>query len=596
MTRHICFAFLCSLLLLSLLWPAPLAHAANPADVFGVAHADGKYFLAPDEDFLNEGADQVLASGSRVLKLWLNDHSYPWNSHWPADLKTLVDVAQTPYYRAVFAKPFTTIILVAYARGRDEHFFVHGVTDEQAADETRQFYDLTKHLLTAYRGSGKTFVLQHWEGDWAIRDDHQGHIYDANYIPPQESIDGMIRWLNARQEGIKRARDEIKDSDVHVYGAFESNRVEDAMNNKPGAIVNTVLPHTTVDLASYSSYISLTSPDRLAKAVDCLAAHLPPTAVFGQNPHSVYLGEFGYPENGKDGVAGVNGRLNTVIQIVTEKQLPWAVLWQAYCNEPKEDAPKPPLNGKGHNEQLMGYWLARPDGTPSVAWHRYRRLLTTGDSSRATASAIKAKLSPLFHDDFARPDGTEMGPGWKQSAHYGPIGGHLHDHRLELDIANGDTIQWTSDTLDLSDAKVLGRGLRVGEYFEVTVQRLGRHGKCGVELFDSDQLRQAGGMGEEPSPLAAWNRTTWVPMSFDDRGEPLAFDWNQPHTIGVRFDSADGHFATVSHYVDDHYAGSWLILTGNRTLDRVGVFAQSDKSGDRFACTDLAVYGTTGPR
>src|SRR5207248_1970056 len=144
------------------------------------------------------------------LKLWLNDRSYPWNSRWPTDIKSLADLAQTRYYKTVFAKPFTTIILVAYARGREEHYFIHGVSDEQAADETRQFYDLTRHLLTAYRGSGKTFVLQHWEGDWAIRDDHAGHIYDAKYTPPQESIDGMIRWLNARQAGIKRARDEIK--------------------------------------------------------------------------------------------------------------------------------------------------------------------------------------------------------------------------------------------------------------------------------------------------------------------------------------------------------------------------------------------------
>jgi hypothetical protein len=370
------------------------------------------------------------------------------------------------------------------------------------------------------------------------------------------------------------------------------------MQNKPGAIVNTVLPHTIVDLASYSSYISLTSPERLSKAVDYLAAHLPPTAVFGQNSHSVYLGEFGYPENGREGIDGVNGRINTVAQIVKEKQLPWAVLWQAYCNEIKpqpkdatQPAPVPPLNGKGHNDELMGYWLAKPDATPSVAWHRYRQLIIAGGAERSTASSIKAKLASIFNDDFARPDGTNIGPGWKQSAHYGPIGGHLANHKLQLDIADGSTIQWTSDTLDLKDPAILGRGLDVGEYFEVTMARDDHHGHAGVELFDSDQLRQGANMPDDPSALHAWNGTTWVPLSIDDHGAPVAFDWNHPVTLGVRFDSADGHFATFSYYIDNQYAGSWLVRTGNRTLDKIGVFAQSNHSGDRFTFSRLEVFG-----
>ncbi|HSV13989.1 MAG TPA: hypothetical protein VLI90_06990, partial [Tepidisphaeraceae bacterium] len=567
------------------------AHAdGDLSNVLGVAHADGKYFLT-DGDYLNEGADQVAASGSKVLKLWFNPVRYPWNSHWPDKVPAMVDLAQTPYYRAVFAKPFSTIILVAYSFGRDEHYFVNGVTDDQLADETRQFHDLTAYLLTTYRGSGKTFVLQHWEGDWALRDDHTGHIYDDKVTPTQKAIDSMIRWINARQAGISQARAEVKDSDVHVYGACEANRVEDSMAGRPG-VANSVLPHTTVDLASYSSYVSLTSPDRLSKAVDYLAGQLPPTAAFGQNPHSIYLGEFGYPENGDLGAAGVNDRINTVVQVVKAKQLPYAILWQTYCNEIKKDVTAaPPLNGPGNNDKFKGYWLVKPDGKPSVAWHRYRQLIITSDDSRATASAIKAKLSPVFHDGFARPDGADIGPGWTQSAHYGPIGGHLANHQLQLDIADGTTIQWTSDTLDLTNDKILGRGMNVGEYFEVKMQRHANRGMCGVELFDSDQLRQGSAMPDTPAPLHAWDGTTWTPLSIDAKGQPVAIDWNQPHTLGVRFDSADGHFDTFSYYIDNTYAGSWLVKTGNRTLDKIGVFAQSDLSGASFTFAGLTVYG-----
>src|ERR1700744_6106603 len=52
--------------------------AADPADVFGVAHVDGKYFLTT-EDFLNEGAGQISAVGSKVIKLYLTPRRYPWN-------------------------------------------------------------------------------------------------------------------------------------------------------------------------------------------------------------------------------------------------------------------------------------------------------------------------------------------------------------------------------------------------------------------------------------------------------------------------------------------------------------------------------------
>ena len=51
---------LCALIVFAL--SLHCAHARDLRDVFGIAHVDGKYFLTKN-DFLNEGADQVLASG-----------------------------------------------------------------------------------------------------------------------------------------------------------------------------------------------------------------------------------------------------------------------------------------------------------------------------------------------------------------------------------------------------------------------------------------------------------------------------------------------------------------------------------------------------
>lgn len=558
---------------------------SDPADVFGIAHVDGKYFLT-GEDFLDEGADQVLATGSRVIKLYLTPKRYPWNSNWPKNLKSLRDVAQAPYFQSVFSKPFKTYILTAYSIGRSDHYWIKGMTPDQAANETQQFYDLTKYLLITYKGTGKTFVLQHWEGDWALRGGSP-KPYDADYIPTPVAIKGMIEWLNARQAGIVKARKEIGPTDVRVYGAAEANRIEDSMSGKPG-VANSVLPYTTVDLVSYSCYNFLDTSERLAKAVDYLAAHLPPTAVFGQNPHSVYLGEFGYPENGREGSEGVNRRIDNAMTVVREKGLPWAVFWEIYGNEPASADLTLPLNGKKNDQNLHGYWMVKPDGSPATAWHRYRRIFAEADSERATSDAVKSRLTEIFSDDFNRPDGKDLGSGWTESSHYGVVNERIAKHHLQFEIPSGHDIPWGSATLDLKERA--GRGLQVGDYFEITLQRLSEQGSVGVELFDSDQLRVGCDERAGAVEMQAWNGITWVPVAFDDHGRPLRFDWNKPHALGVRFDSADGHRTTFSYFLDGRYAGSWLIGTTNRTLDKIGVYAQSHTDGARFEFAGLKVY------
>jgi hypothetical protein len=572
-------------LLLPVCLLASISQAQDLSDVLGICHVDGKYFLTHD-DYLDEGANQVLATGSKVLKIYLAPGRYPWNSAWPKDFKDLRSIAQSPYFQSIFNRPFTTYIMTAYCVGHDDHYWVTGITDEQKAEETRQFHDLTEYLLTTYKGTGKTFVLQHWEGDWALRNGHKPD-YDPTYQPDQTAINGMIQWINARQAGIVAARTEVKDTDVHVYGATEANLVEASMEGKPG-VINSVLPHTTVDLVSYSCYISLKTPERLGKAIDFIAANLPPTAAFGQTPHSIYLGEFGYPENGDEGADGVNSRMNSALAIVKSKGVKWALFWEVYCNELKKPVTTAPVNG--NDMAVMGYWMVKPDGKPGVAWHRYRQAIITSDPARATSSAIKAGLTPIFIDRFDRPDGTDLGPTWSEHSHYGTVNQSLHDHHLLMEIPDGSKIPWGSATLDLKNPAALGRGLNVGEYYEFTIARKSEQCSAGVELFGSDQLRQGAGMADS-TPLMVWNSITWIPVSIDDQGQSISYDWSQPHTIGVRFDSADGHFTSFSYYIDGNYAGSWLAKTGNKTMNTIGLFAQSRFDSSSVEFSNLALFG-----
>ncbi len=343
------------------------------ADVLGVTHVAGRYHLT-DKDFLNEGADQILALGSRVIKVWFYgkrhehpDSVYPYNSDWPK-VESLAEGAQAPYFQKLFGKPFTTYILVVTALGRQDNYWRNGVTQEQKQDEQQQFYELTKFLLKTYKGTGKTFVLQHWEGDWMIR----GSV-DEKIEPSPMAIQGMIDWLNARQAGVNQARKEIGQDGVRVYHAAEVNRVVSSMKNGKINVVNAVLPHTRLDLVSYSAWDSALEhyqkPQVLREALDFIAASLADSNDFGNK--NVYLGEFGIPENLYT-LEQIQKAIPNAVQTALAWGCPYIVYWQLYCNELKDNKERPPVRS---NDAVRGFWLIRPDGSKSWVWDCFYGLL-----------------------------------------------------------------------------------------------------------------------------------------------------------------------------------------------------------------------------
>jgi hypothetical protein len=333
---------------------------APVADRLGITHVDGKYHFT-DGDFLNEGADRALALGTRVLKVWFISQpasKYPFNSHWPA-VHSLVELARTPYFRALFAKPFTTFILETFAFGRDDQYWRLGITAAEAADETRQFEALARYLLTTYRGTGKSFVLQNWEGDWAIRGN-----FDPKQEPTPTAVAGMIRWLNARQEGVNRARRAVRATGVHVYHAAEVSGVADAMAGRT-SVTNNVLPHTRCDLYSYSAYDTSIQGTHFREALDYIAAHAPASASFGAR--NVYVGEFGVPEN-EFGTAFAVASVRKTIEEALQWGCPYVVYWQLYDNECRHGT----SDAKG---DCRGFWLIEPSGRKSPLWDVLRGFL-----------------------------------------------------------------------------------------------------------------------------------------------------------------------------------------------------------------------------
>lgn len=336
-------------------------------DIIGITHVDGKYFLT-DENFLNEGADQILALGSRVIKVWFHNpqRSYPFNSQWP-QMDGFVEIAKSPYFADLFDRPFKTYVMMCFSVGRGAGYFKKGVDPQQKLDEQRQFYELTKHLLTAYKGTGKTFILQHWEGDWLIRGS-----YDKNADPTPEAIDGMIEWLNARQKGVNQAREEVGCDGVWVYHAAEVNRVVDSMKKGKPNVVNKVLPHTELDLVSYSAWDSTTAypenPQVFREALDFIAANIPDSAAFGAR--NVYVGEFGMPEN-KFPPEQLRKMIPNAVQTALDWGCPYIIYWQLYCNELEDRKQTPPIHS---NDAVRGFWLIRPDGSRAWTWEYFHEL------------------------------------------------------------------------------------------------------------------------------------------------------------------------------------------------------------------------------
>jgi hypothetical protein len=336
--------------------------AAEVRDILGSAHAAGRYNFS-DEDFLNEGADRLLELGTRVIKVWFQldaSSAYPFNSDWGLPAADLAELARKPYYRRLFDKPFSTYLLVISSSSTTgSSQWLDGMTPEEVGAEREHVYKLARHLLVTYAGSGKTFVLQNWEGDHLLR---QGL---AGADPDPVRIQGMIDWWNARQDGVEQARREIGLRDVMVAHAAEVNLLAQAMEGKTTA-TNDVVPFTRADLYSYSSWDVGFDRRRLTGALEYLQSKAPDSELFGER--NIYLGEFGAVQD----QVGEGVNLRKRIQGLADAALGWgvryAVFWQLYCNEAKRE-----YEGRPQVSDMRGFWLIRPDGSRTASWRHFER-------------------------------------------------------------------------------------------------------------------------------------------------------------------------------------------------------------------------------
>lgn len=370
----------------------PLKGAKIPSDIknrLGATHVAGKYYFT-NEPYVIEGCRKLNEMGYGIVKLWFrkNPGGYPYNSEWnlPKDV-SLKELAKHPYYATCFELPFSTIALSVDGAGVK-------TTDETAAIEEKEIYELTKYLLEKYRERDVTFILHNWEGDWMMRGGtgdyarwsrKPGQLFKAvdgdryTVVVPADSTDrvnAMAKWFTARQQGVNRARAEVKNSKCKVYHAIEANKVMDSMEGIPG-IVNSVLPKVETDMVSWSCYDGMDPAGlKLFKGIDYIRENMNPTA-YMKGKRIVFLGEIGIPEQRYEGLmerAPVIDRWDIFMGVCLAQNIPYLIQWELYCNEPKNEELRK-LNDVRKTDEMRGFWLIRPDGTKSWAAEYFEQLL-----------------------------------------------------------------------------------------------------------------------------------------------------------------------------------------------------------------------------
>src|SRR5262249_2879579 len=153
-----------------------------------------------------------------------------------------------------------TYLLTAYPRGSSDGNWSDGYTQAEYDAERDEIKRLGEYLLSNSSLANKTFIIFNWEGDNAI-------YYSAN---KQSSWDGFTRWIRARAEGVRLARQNHSSSPVGLFSGLEFSAVRSPLTNRPcgepvtdpvntdplqnRCVIDYVAPQVEVDYYSYSSW------------------------------------------------------------------------------------------------------------------------------------------------------------------------------------------------------------------------------------------------------------------------------------------------------------------------------------------------------
>ncbi len=333
--------------------------ASLGAEILDYNYILGTQTFAPqyqftDEDELIETSKAILEMGSNILKIYIGhdyDKLYGFEIQ-PGILSYRDLVEKHDSYRKVLDMPFRyyffwchTAPVIGGIWDNSFHWY-EGFSDAEKEEDYKQIYDLVCYLLREYSGTGKSFYIGHWEGDWSIMEPP----YKVDKEVSDEAISGMIQRLNNRQRAVDNAKKDTPHNNVEVYHYTEVVLVAKGMEGKR-TMVNAVLPYTNVDFVSFSSYSSLgpywrknlsvekrkkIMREMLTEALDYIEEKLPETSKKLPWDKRVFIGEYGFRVTSLQSVELQDEFTRNVAGIALEWGCPFVLYWQIYDNTPQD--------------------------------------------------------------------------------------------------------------------------------------------------------------------------------------------------------------------------------------------------------------------
>jgi len=370
--------------------PTPTKGVSNPnataqfgavkmSDFLGfVGTAEAAYQFNPGQEKILEMAQIAEDFGSKIFKTTIHYGRTKFGH------TELVQTAKHELFRELFNMDFDTYVLTSHPfLGGNTGKWTFGIDQKMAKEIRDEVYNLTKYLLTEYKNTGKTFILQNWEADEYIK------LRNLTKEQQEVSTKAFIDWTNLIQDGVTLAREEVGMQGVWVMFAIETNHLP-----APGfrtwsypVLMNVAFPYTNADLYSGSVWGSTKKGEFTKSALDYYKTKAPDSFLYGSK--NIYYGEFGTGES--DLVAGrrlVYDNTTGNQKLAEEKSemeaaIKWGVqfvcYWQIYCNGLTPGITL--AEGQNaRNDQLRGVWLIRADGTKTPTYHYFKDLLSKNET------------------------------------------------------------------------------------------------------------------------------------------------------------------------------------------------------------------------
>lgn len=189
----------------------------------------------------------------------------------------------------------------------------------------------------------------------------------------------MIRWLQARQDGVVRGRAQfcfahqlpgvdcsngtavMAAAGVFVYNGAEVNLVGASINTTFPNIIRSVIPHVALDTVSYSSYDTQGSPT-LGPALDFIFSQMNRSDT--SPPQPVFITEWGLPLNQASTVQARTVAQNVIGVAATKPFVSRVIHWQVINNEliAGGNCGSQPVSDPSLQR---GFWAVQPDGNLS---------------------------------------------------------------------------------------------------------------------------------------------------------------------------------------------------------------------------------------